>query len=33
LEGIAWRRSKRTTISVSRRADVRRLDELVGPKA
>jgi intein/homing endonuclease len=32
LAGIAWRRSKRTTVSVSRRDDVRRLDELVGPK-
>ena len=32
LAGVAWRRSGRFTISVSRRADVARLDELVGPK-
>ena len=32
LAGVAWRRSGRFTISVSRRADVARLDDLVGPK-
>ena len=33
LVGIAWRRSKVTTVSVSRADDVRRLDELIGLKA
>ncbi|MFC4784646.1 transposase [Nocardioides sp. MAHUQ-72] len=32
LAGVAWRRSNHKTISVSRRADVARLDDLVGPK-
>ncbi len=32
LTGVAWRRSGRFTISVSRKADVARLDDLVGPK-
>jgi hypothetical protein len=33
LAGVTWRRSKHTTVSVSRRDDVRRLDSLIGPKA
>ncbi|MCW2847563.1 MAG: hypothetical protein JWR90_1537 [Marmoricola sp.] len=33
LVDVAWKRSHRWTISVSRRAAVQRLDELVGPKA
>jgi hypothetical protein len=33
LADIAWRRSKTTTVSVSRRDDVRRLGELIGPKS
>ena len=33
LVGIAWRQSNWKTISVSRRADVARLDELIGLKA
>jgi hypothetical protein len=33
LAGIASRRSKSTTISVSRREDVRRLDAFIGPKS
>lgn len=33
LAGIAWRRSKATTVSVSRRDDVRRLDALIDPKS
>jgi hypothetical protein len=33
LVDVAWRRSNATTISVSRRADVSRLDELIGLKA
>jgi hypothetical protein len=33
LVDVAWKRSHRRTISVSRRAAVQRLDELVGPKA
>ena len=32
LVGIAWRRSNWKTISVSKRADVAQLDELIGPK-
>lgn len=32
LLGIPWRQSNRNTISVSTRAGVARLDELVGPK-
>lgn len=32
LVGVPWRRSGRRTISVSTRAGVARLDELVGPK-
>ena len=31
--GVAWRQSNWKTISVSRRADVARLDDLIGPKA
>jgi hypothetical protein len=30
--GVAWRYSRRTTISVARREAVARLDEFVGPK-
>lgn len=33
LAGVAWRHSQEWTISVSRRADVARLDALVGLKA
>jgi hypothetical protein len=33
LVGVSWRRSSRHHVSVSRRADVTRLDELIGPKA
>ncbi len=33
LAGIAWRQSNHDTISVSRRADVARLDGLIGPKS
>jgi hypothetical protein len=33
LSGVAWRQSNHKTISVSRRADVARLDELIGPKS
>ena len=33
LAGIPWRRSSRTTVSVSTRAGVARLDQLVGPKS
>jgi hypothetical protein len=33
LAGVAWRRSSRTHVSVSRGADVARLDALVGRKA
>jgi hypothetical protein len=33
LAGIAWRRSNATTVSVSRRDDVGRLDALIGPKS
>ena len=33
LVGVSWRRSSRTHVSVSRRADVTRLDALIGPKA
>jgi hypothetical protein len=32
LSGVPWRRSNAWTISVSTRAGVARLDELVGPK-
>jgi hypothetical protein len=32
LAGVAWRQSNWNTISVSRRADVARLDELIGMK-
>jgi hypothetical protein len=32
LVDVAWRQSNWKTISVSRRADVARLDELIGPK-
>jgi hypothetical protein len=32
LVDVAWRQSNWQTISVSRRADVARLDELIGPK-
>ena len=32
LVDVAWRRSSRWCVSVSRRAGVARLDELVGPK-
>jgi hypothetical protein len=32
LVGVAWRQSNWKTISVSRRGDVRRLDDLIGPK-
>lgn len=32
LVGVAWRQSNWKTISVSRRADVALLDELIGPK-
>ncbi|GAA2153136.1 hypothetical protein GCM10009844_37170 [Nocardioides koreensis] len=32
LVGVAWRRSNWKTLSVSRHADVARLDELIGPK-
>lgn len=31
--GVAWRQSNRRTLSVSRRADVARLTELIGPKS
>jgi hypothetical protein len=30
--GVSWRRSGPRTLSVSRQDDVRRLDELIGPK-
>jgi hypothetical protein len=30
--GVAWRYSRRNSISVARRAAVARLDEFVGPK-
>lgn len=30
--GVAWRYSRRNTISVARREAVTRLDEFVGPK-
>jgi len=30
--GVAWRYSRRNTISVARREAVARLDEFVGPK-
>ncbi len=30
---VAWRQSNHKTVSVSRRADVARLDELIGPKS
>lgn len=33
LSGVAWRRSGPRTISVSTRAGVARLDELIGPKS
>jgi hypothetical protein len=33
VAGVGWRRSSITHISVSRRPDVTRLDELIGPKA
>jgi len=33
LVGVPWRRSGRRTLSVSKRAGVARLDELVGPKS
>jgi hypothetical protein len=33
LLGIPWRRSNARTVSVSRRAGVAALDELIGPKA
>lgn len=33
LAEVAWRRSGPWTVSVSRRADVQRLDELIGPKS
>jgi hypothetical protein len=33
LAGVAWRRSGRWTVSVSRREAVALLDELIGPKA
>ena len=32
LVDVAWRQSNWKTISVSRRADVARLDALIGPK-
>ena len=32
LAGVAWRQSNHKTLSVSRRADVARLDALIGPK-
>ncbi|GCD89487.1 hypothetical protein NLS1_14930 [Nocardioides sp. LS1] len=32
LAGVAWRQSNWKTVSVSRRADVARLDALIGPK-
>jgi hypothetical protein len=32
LLGVAWRYSRRNTISVARREAVARLDEFVGPK-
>jgi hypothetical protein len=31
--GIAWRRSRETCVAVSRRDDVRRLDDLIGLRA
>jgi hypothetical protein len=31
--GIAWRRPRETCVAVSRRDDVRRLDDLIGLKA
>jgi hypothetical protein len=31
--GVVWRRMGERTISVARRSDVARLDEIVGPKA
>jgi hypothetical protein len=33
LVGVRWRRSSRHHVSVSTRADVARLDDLIGPKA
>ena len=33
LPGVTWRRSKPTTVWVSRRDDAQRLDGLIGPKA
>ena len=33
LLGVRWRRSSWKTVSVSRRADVALLDEVVGPKS
>jgi hypothetical protein len=32
LCGVAWRRPRVNAVAVSRRADVRRLDDLIGPK-
>ena len=32
LADVEWRRSGRFTVSVSRRGDVARLDDLVGPR-
>ena len=33
LVDVPWRRSNQKTISVSTRAGVTRLDELIGPKS
>lgn len=33
LVGVAWRRPRLNCVAVSRTADVKRLDELIGPKA
>jgi hypothetical protein len=33
LVGVPWRKSNAKTISVSTRAGVARLDELIGPKS
>jgi len=33
LCGVAWRRPRVNAIAVSRRTDVRRLDDLIGPKS